>query len=118
MWVWLKMKELGQTAGFCPCFHLPGQPILELRFFEPRVSSFPFNPLKVKLLSGDLRAAQRMKLKIGMNCRLAWNRTIFLSAHQEGQPLRDGDRRGDSGLRVGLASRVLSWWFNQPSGST
>ena len=28
VWVWLKMKQEGQTAGFGPCFHLPGQPIL------------------------------------------------------------------------------------------
>ena len=34
--MWLKIKELGQTAGFGPCFHLPGQPILEFRFLEPR----------------------------------------------------------------------------------
>ena len=27
MWVWLKIKQEGQTAGFGPCFHLPGQPI-------------------------------------------------------------------------------------------
>ena len=33
-WVWLKIKQEGQTAGFGPCFHLPGQPILEYRFFE------------------------------------------------------------------------------------
>ena len=24
IWLWLKIKELGQTAGFGPCFHLPG----------------------------------------------------------------------------------------------
>ena len=24
IWVWLKIKDLGQTAGFGPCFHLPG----------------------------------------------------------------------------------------------
>ena len=23
-WVWLKIKQEGQTAGFGPCFHLPG----------------------------------------------------------------------------------------------
>ena len=23
-WVWLKIKQGGQTAGFGPCFHLPG----------------------------------------------------------------------------------------------
>ena len=23
-WVWLKIKQEGQTAGFRPCFHLPG----------------------------------------------------------------------------------------------
>ena len=34
IWVWLKIKQEGQTAGFGPCFHLPGQPILEFRFFE------------------------------------------------------------------------------------
>ena len=27
-WVWLKIKQEGQNAGFGPCFHLPGQPIL------------------------------------------------------------------------------------------
>ena len=27
-WVWLKIKPEGQTAGFGPCFHLPGRPIL------------------------------------------------------------------------------------------
>ena len=33
--MWLKTKRSeGQTAGFGPCFQLPGQPILELRFFE------------------------------------------------------------------------------------
>ena len=36
IWVWLKIKEEGQTAGFGPCFHLPGQPILEFHFFEPQ----------------------------------------------------------------------------------
>ena len=36
IWAWLKIKDLGQTAGFGPCFHLPGQPILEFRFFEPQ----------------------------------------------------------------------------------
>ena len=36
IWVWLKIKREGQTAGFGPCFHLPGQPILEFRFFEPQ----------------------------------------------------------------------------------
>ena len=35
-WVWLKIKQEGQTAGFGPCFHLPGQPILEFRLFEPQ----------------------------------------------------------------------------------
>ena len=35
-WVWLKIKQEGQTAGVGPCFHLPGQPILEFRFFEPQ----------------------------------------------------------------------------------
>ena len=29
------MKQKGQTAGLGPCFHLPGQPILEIRFLEP-----------------------------------------------------------------------------------
>ena len=33
IWVWLKIKQEGQTAGFGPCFHLPGQPIVEFRFF-------------------------------------------------------------------------------------
>ena len=33
IWVWLKLKQEGQTAGFDPCFHLPGQAILEFRFF-------------------------------------------------------------------------------------
>ena len=28
-------RSEGQTAGFGPCFHLPGQPILEIRLFEP-----------------------------------------------------------------------------------
>ena len=35
-WLWLKIEQEGQTAGFGPCFHLPGQHILELRFIEPR----------------------------------------------------------------------------------
>ena len=30
MWVWLKIKQEGQTAGFGPCFRLPRQAILEL----------------------------------------------------------------------------------------
>ena len=41
VWLWLKNKQEGQTAGFGPCFHLPiGQPILEFRFFEPRPFAF------------------------------------------------------------------------------
>ena len=37
MWMWLKIKRSeGQTAGLGPCFHLPGQAILEFRFFEPQ----------------------------------------------------------------------------------
>ena len=32
----LKIKQEGQTAGFGPCFHLPGQPILVFRFVEPQ----------------------------------------------------------------------------------
>ena len=28
MGVAIKIKQEGQTAGFGPCFHLPGQPIL------------------------------------------------------------------------------------------
>ena len=28
-WVWLKIKQQGQTAGCGPCFHIPGQPILD-----------------------------------------------------------------------------------------
>ena len=27
IWVWLKIIREGQTAGFGPCFHLPGQAI-------------------------------------------------------------------------------------------
>ena len=30
------INQEGQTACFGPCFHLPGQPILEFRFFEPQ----------------------------------------------------------------------------------
>ena len=42
VWVWLKIKQPGQSAGFGPCFHL-GQPILEFRFFEtqPRLTKYP-----------------------------------------------------------------------------
>ena len=36
IWVWLKIKQEGQTAGFGPCFHLPGPAILVFRFFEPQ----------------------------------------------------------------------------------
>ena len=36
IWVWLKIKQGGQTAGFSLWFHLAGQPILEFRFFEPQ----------------------------------------------------------------------------------
>ena len=32
IWVWLKIKQQGQTAGFGPCSHLPGQAILVLVF--------------------------------------------------------------------------------------
>ena len=35
IWVWLKIKQEG-TAGSDPCFHLPGQPILEFRSFGPQ----------------------------------------------------------------------------------
>ena len=47
-WVWLKIKQQGQTAGFGPRVHLPGQAILEFRFFEPQPSGAngfgPFGP--------------------------------------------------------------------------
>ena len=36
MGVAIKIKQEGQAAGFGPCFHLPGQAILEFRFFEPQ----------------------------------------------------------------------------------
>ena len=32
--MWLKIKQEGQTAGFGPCFHLPGQPILGTGFLS------------------------------------------------------------------------------------
>ena len=48
-WVWLKIKQEGQTAGFGPCFHLPGQPISEFRFFE-------FATAKSTLSSSSYRA--------------------------------------------------------------
>ena len=34
-WLWLRIKPGGQAAGG-PWFHLPGQPILEFRVFEPQ----------------------------------------------------------------------------------
>ena len=40
IWVRLKMEQEGQTVGFGPCFHLPGQPILEFRLFEPQPFAF------------------------------------------------------------------------------
>ena len=36
----IKRSE-GQAAGFGPGFHLPGQHILEFRFFEPHPNGFP-----------------------------------------------------------------------------
>ena len=35
-WVFCKIEQEGQTAGVGPCSHLPGQPILEFRCFEPQ----------------------------------------------------------------------------------
>ena len=35
-WLWVKIKKGGQTAGVGPCFHLPGQAMLEFRFVEPQ----------------------------------------------------------------------------------
>ena len=35
MWPWLKIKQEGQTAGFGPCFDLPGFHF-GYRFFEPQ----------------------------------------------------------------------------------
>ena len=34
-WVWLKIKQEGQTARLGPCFHLPGFHF-GYRFFEPQ----------------------------------------------------------------------------------
>ena len=31
--LWLRIKQEGQTAGFGPCFHFPGQPMLEFPVF-------------------------------------------------------------------------------------
>ena len=43
MWVWLKIQQEGQTAGFGPCVHLPGSPFgtgfLSHSHVRPRTSS-------------------------------------------------------------------------------
>ena len=51
IWLWLKIKPEGQTAGFGPCFHLPRQAMLEFRFFEPP----PYSP---PVVSPPSKAAQ------------------------------------------------------------
>ena len=66
IWVWLKIKEEGQTADFGPCFHLPGQPILEHRFFEPQ----PFVPMPTSLCDA---------LLIAFKTQSAVKRLLFVS---------------------------------------
>ena len=41
-WVWLKIEELKQTAGFGPCFHLQGKPFWNSGFLSH--SHMPVNP--------------------------------------------------------------------------
>ena len=51
-WVWLKMTQEGQTAGFGPCFHFPGQPILV--HFDLLTFWFShFYSVLVKVLQGE-----------------------------------------------------------------
>ena len=57
-WVWLKINQEGQTAGFGPCFHLPGQPILEFRFLEPQPNG-EATPRKTPHESPDLGRGHR-----------------------------------------------------------
>ena len=46
IWVWLKIKQEGRVPQvWYPCFHLPGQPILEFRFFE---FATPIYPLRIR----------------------------------------------------------------------
>ena len=61
-WTWAALKEAPhmwlqiEPAGFGPCFHLPGQPILEFQFFEPQPHGFldPSHPTgKVDLFFGS-----------------------------------------------------------------
>ena len=42
-------------AGFGPCFHLPGQPVLEIRFFEPQ----PYVSPRSQVLSKSQRLGPR-----------------------------------------------------------
>ena len=44
--VWLKIKQEGQTAGFGPCFLLPGQPILGTGFLSHSHVTFVDSPLQ------------------------------------------------------------------------
>ena len=51
---------LRQTAGFGPCFHLPGQAILEFRFFEPQPNGDWPHP--------DPEVASKITFGKGRNC--------------------------------------------------
>ena len=73
-WVWLKSKELGQTAGFSLWFHLPGcrfgylflthshlawgNPLFFLVRTPPLFANYWVFPLNVKLLAGDQKATE------------------------------------------------------------
>ena len=94
--MWLKIKQEGQTAGLGPCFHSPGQPVLEFRFFEPQpnqTSSFTV-PLQV--------------------CLSKMNHLLHVLIFIVGPVVRQGDKGIRKNGMEGVTSRIPFLIFHFP----
>ena len=71
IWLWLKIKQRGY-AGVGPCFHFPGQPILELRVFlgpQPYVCVKTAPPRWVALFAAS-------QASVGTTTWMAWGEGV------------------------------------------
>ena len=85
MWVWLKIKQEGQTAGFCPWKPLSDRAsILEFRFVEPQCEHSSLQ------LTGLLKEANLQN-----RCQVSQREAAPLS--ESGIPNKNIDKTGKQG---------------------